>query len=112
MGIDRRQEGDVSIVKFSGKITIGAGQVGIRDAVLEELANGSLKLLLDFEEVDMIDSTGIGELVAGLVAVNNRGGSLKLLKVPPKMDHILELTQLKSQFEQYASEEEAIGSFG
>lgn len=111
MNIASKEVDGVTVLQPKGKITIGVGDVALRDSVGAALTAGSRKLLIDLHEVSMIDSSGIGELVAAYTTVTNRGGKLKLLKLSPKVNDILQVTQLVSVFEIYDDEAEAIQSF-
>ena len=62
-------------------------------------------------QVTTIDSSGIGELVGSYTTVTNRGGKLKLLHLPAKLNELLHVTQLITVFEVYENEQEAIASF-
>ena len=61
--------------------------------------------------VSTIDSSGVGELVSAFTTVTNRGGKLKLVNLPPKVNDILQITQLITVFEVYDNEDEAVASF-
>jgi anti-sigma B factor antagonist len=101
----------VEIIKLEGKITIGSGDQQLRDIISEALAAGKTKLLLDMSGVTTIDSSGIGELVGSYTTATNRGGKLKLLHLPAKLNELLHVTQLITVFEVYEDEKEAINSF-
>jgi anti-sigma B factor antagonist len=111
MNITQRQVGDVTILDVTGKITIGIGDVAVRDAVHVALGSGARSLLLNLKGVTTIDSAGVGELVSAFTTVTNRGGKLKLLDLPPKVNDILQITQLITVFEVYENEQEAVASF-
>ncbi len=111
MKISTRERDGVTILEPKGKITIGVGDVALREAVLEQLEAGHKKILIDMSGVGTMDSSGIGELVAAFTSVNNRGGKLKLLKLPPKISDILQITQLITVFEVYDDEDEAVASY-
>lgn len=111
MKIAMRQAGEVTILEPSGKITIGVGDVALRDAVVEQIEAGHLKILVDLAGVTTMDSSGIGELVSAYTTVSNRGGALKLLHLPPKVHDILAITQLITVFEVFDDEAEAVTSF-
>ncbi len=111
MKINIRERDGVTILEPKGKITIGVGDVALREQVQETLASGARNLLIDMSGVSTMDSSGVGELVSTYTSVNNRGGKLKLLKLPPKVSDILQITQLITVFEVYDEEEEAIRSF-
>ena len=106
-----RDRGDVRIIGLSGKITIGAGDVKIRELVNSSLEEGKKKILLDLQAVSAIDSSGIGEMVACYTTVTRNQGQLKLLKLSPKISDILQVTQLITVFDIFDDEQEALGSF-
>ncbi len=111
MKITVRQSGDVTILDLKGKITIGIGDVALRDSIAQQLQEGKRNLVLNTAEVSTIDSSGVGELVAAYTTVTNRDGRLKLLKLPPKLQDILQITQLITVFEVFEDENEAVKSF-
>lgn len=111
MKITQREVGDVTILDAQGKITIGVGDVAVRDAVQTAVAAGRKKILLNLEKVSTIDSAGVGELVSAYTTVTNRGGEFKLVNMPPKVADILHITQLITVFEVHDDEDEAIASF-
>ena len=106
-----RDVNDVQIIKLEGKITIGAGDSQLREVIGNALNAGKSKVLLDMSGVTTIDSSGIGELVGSYTTVTNRGGKLKLLHLPDKLNELLHVTQLITVFEVYDSEQEALSSF-
>ncbi len=111
MKINVRQNGGVTILDLSGRVTIGEGDMQLREAVQEQLANGNMKLLLNLAAVTTMDSSGVGELVSSYTRTTNRGGKLKLLNPPQKIGDILSITQLITIFEVFDNEEEAVASF-
>ena len=112
MNITQRQEQGVTILDVQGKITIGVGDVAVRDAVQTALASGNRDILLNLAAVSTIDSAGVGELVSAYTTVTNRGGRLKLVNLPSKVNDILQITQLITVFEVHDDEREAVDSFG
>lgn len=111
MKIEKRVVGGVNVLELEGKITIGKGDVALREAVQQLLAEGADKILIHLGDVTTIDSSGVGELVSAFTTVTNRGGKLKLVNLPPKVNDILQITQLITVFEVYDTEEEALASF-
>ena len=111
MKIDARHEQGVTILQPKGKITIGVGDVALREAVTEALEAGARNMVVNLSGVSTIDSSGIGELVSAFTTVKNRGGQLKLCSLPPKVTDILQITQLISVFEVHDNEQEAVSSF-
>ena len=107
-----RDRGDVRIIELAGKITIGTGDVKMRELISTALEDGKSNLILDLGGVTAIDSSGIGEMVACYTTVTKREGQLKLLRMSPKINDILQVTQLITVFDVFDDEEEAVSSFG
>ena len=101
----------VEIISLQGKITIGSGDTQLREVITNAVNAGKTKILLDLSGVTTIDSSGIGELVGSYTTATNRGGKLKLLHLPAKLNELLHVTQLITVFEVYENEAEAIASF-
>jgi anti-sigma B factor antagonist len=107
----RTTDNGVEIIKLEGKITIGSGDQQLREVIGNAMNAPNPKILLDMSGVTTIDSSGIGELVGSYTTVTNRGGKLKLLHLPAKLNELLHVTQLITVFEVYDSEQEALSSF-
>jgi anti-sigma B factor antagonist len=111
MKISKREVGNVTILEPKGKITIGAGDVVLRDAIEEATHAGSSNLLLDFNGVSKMDSSGLGELIAAHNTVTGNGGTIKLMNLPSKLYGVLGITQIVSVFDLFDDENEALASF-
>ena len=109
--IASREVEGVSILDLKGRITLGEGSVQIRDAVHEMVAKGQKKILLNLGDVNYVDSSGLGELVAAYTTAKNKGADLKLLNLIKKVHDLLQLTKLYTVFDVYDDENIAIGSF-
>jgi len=101
----------VEIISLQGKITIGSGDSQLREIIMQCVADGKTRILLDLKGVTTIDSSGIGELVGSYTTITNLKGKLKLLHLPPKVTDLLQVTQLITVFEVYENEAEALKSF-
>jgi anti-sigma B factor antagonist len=106
-----RDAGPVTVVDFSGRITLGDGSALLRKTIRGLLQDERKKILLNLADVDYIDSSGIGELVSGFTAVRNQGGELKLLQLTKKVRDLLQITKLYTVFDIYTDENAAIRSF-
>jgi anti-sigma B factor antagonist len=106
-----RDQNDVRVITLSGKITIGSGDVKLRELIAQSLEDGRTRILLDIGGVTAIDSSGIGEMVACYTTVTKRDGQLKLVHLSPKIQDILQVTQLITVFDVFDDKDEAIASF-
>jgi anti-sigma B factor antagonist len=106
-----RDAGSVTVVDFSGRITLGEGSALVRKTVRALLDEERFLLLINLADVDYIDSSGIGELVSAYTAVKNRGGELKLLHLTKKVKDLLQITKLFTVFDVHTDEHSALRSF-
>jgi anti-sigma B factor antagonist len=111
MQTSTRQVEDITIIDVSGRITVGEGNVMLRETVLGLLDKGNKKLLLNLHNVGYIDSSGMGELVRSYTTVKNQGGQMKLVNLSKRVQDLLQLTRLYSVFEIEPDEASAIESF-
>ncbi|MCB1044332.1 MAG: STAS domain-containing protein [Acidobacteria bacterium] len=105
-----QKHADVTVVSLQGKITIGEGDVRLRQCVNEVLEDGAKKIILDLQDVSYMDSSGVGELVASYTTISNRGAQLRLANLKPKIYSLLQLTALVTVFQIYDSTEDALQS--
>ncbi|MCY3930961.1 MAG: STAS domain-containing protein [Acidobacteria bacterium] len=110
MKIDKRQRDGATILDLQGRITIGEGDVALREAVLAAVGEGATNILLNMGRVRSIDSSGVGELVAAYTTVTNRGGKLRLFSMPKRVLGVLEITQLITVLDILEDEAEAVAS--
>ena len=111
MKVDVRNSDDVIIVDLDGRLVLGVGDEILRDVVNELLAEDWKKIVLNLRRVTIIDSSGIGEVVASWKLAKRFGASIKLLRPAPQIQRTLRLTQLLPLLEVFESEEEALASF-
>src|SRR5690242_19704177 len=79
--INRRVKEGITILDLKGRLIVGEGAVRLREAINAETAQSVLKIILNLEHVDYIDSTGLGSMVICYTTLNKAGGSLKLLNL-------------------------------
>jgi anti-sigma B factor antagonist len=105
--LESRAVGDVVIVQCQGRIVAGNEVLTLHSHVGDSIAKyGDVVLQLD--QIEFIDSSGLGALVRLLQTARSRKGDLKLSGVPPQIRKTLQMTNLLTQFESYDSVEEAI----
>jgi len=101
----------VYIVHLQGSITLGDDTRRLRDLVHKTLDEGKNKIVLNMAEVPYMDSSGLGELIAAHTTTKHRGGRLKLMKLTPRVQDLVQLTKVHRVFEVFADEESAVKSF-
>ncbi len=106
-----RQVGGVTVLDISGRITLGEGNVILREIVRDLAEKGRKAIVLNLGEVQYIDSSGVGELVKAHTTIRNQGGQLKLTNLNQRVHDLLEMTRLSAVFDIQKDETSAIESF-
>lgn len=112
MNVREMQRDHVSILELEGKITIGEGDVILRQSIEKLLHEGKKSILLNMGRITYMDSSGIGELLSCFKDVAQSGGHLKLLNISTRIKDLLQITQLLSVFEYFDDQDKALASFG
>jgi len=102
--------GDVCILHCSGRIVFGDEGAALRERGRNILA-GTPKVVVDLNEVDYIDSGGLGILVGLWVSARNKGGELKLVSPTQRIKELLRRTSLAKIFKVYGNNDEAVAAF-
>jgi len=110
MEINEREKEGIRIFDLGGRMTVGEA-AAVRDRTRELLAGDVRRFLFNLQEVDYIDSTGLGVLVMCFTAVEKAGGGLKLLNLNRRNVELLVLTKLITVFEIFNDEQDAVNSF-
>ena len=111
MKINPRDVGDVTILDLEGKILIGDPIGILRESIDMLVARDKVRVLLNFADVPMIDSSGLGEIVRSYTTITRQGGLIKIFNLANRVKDLLIITKLVTVFEMYDSEQEAIDSF-
>lgn len=94
------REGDSGVVlDLSGDIIFGEANNALRWGIRNRLKEGKINITLNLEEVGYLDSSGIGELISALTAVNREGGNMVLLNPGERIMRLLEISKLTEIFE-------------
>lgn len=105
--LESRPVGDVLVIQCHGRIVAGNEVFTLHAFVGDSLVKYP-DAVMQLDQVEFIDSSGLGALVRLMQAARTKGGDLKLSGVPPKIRKTMEMTNLLTQFETYESVEEAI----
>lgn len=101
---------NVFVLHCQGRIVAGE-EVNTLEKALEETSREVPRIVLQVQEVDRLDSLGIGLLVRYATRLRKRGGDIRLAAPPPFILSLLKLTMLTSLLQVCATEEDALQSF-
>jgi anti-sigma B factor antagonist len=103
--------GDVLVLHLQGPITLGQATQTFRQLIQDTIASGRNKIVLNMAEVYYIDSSGLGELVAASTHARRQGVQLKLMKLAPRVQDLMQLTKLYQVMDVFPDEDSAVASF-
>ena len=102
-----RDAGGKTIVAVGGEIDVYTAPK-LRDKITELVATGAYDIVVDMEEVEFLDYTGLGVLVGGLKNVRAHDGSLELVCNQDRLLKIFRITGLAKVFVIHDSAEAAL----
>jgi anti-sigma B factor antagonist len=112
LNISTRHADNVTIVDLVGQIRLGETNINLHNAIKKLVESGEKNVLLNLAGVTHIDSSGLGELVAGYTTIERAGGQLKLLKLSDRVIDLMTITKLFTVFDVFDEESTAVESFG
>jgi anti-sigma B factor antagonist len=111
LDIRQREREEIQILDLSGRITAGEEATTLRERLRAMAESGQTRVVLNLQEVDYIDSTGLGGLVICYTTLRKAGGALKLINLSKRNIELLVLTKLATVFEIFNDEQDAVNSF-
>lgn len=103
--INPRVSNDTVVLDMKGRLWVL--DLPLRDRIQALLAQGCRFFVLNLAEVDYIDSSGLGQLIAIWTSVRTKGGNLVLLRAAPRIRRLLVTTRLQVIFDVFDDEEKA-----
>ena len=109
--LTNRDVDGVTVVALDGRIVLGEETGALRETVKKLVAQGKKKLVLNVNGVTMIDSAGLGALVAAYSSAKSGGASLRLCDLGAHFNELLQITKLVTVFDVHKTEADAVRSF-
>ncbi len=100
MNLTSRTEDSLQIVSVKDTRIDAAVAIEFKDAMRTQTKDGSDVVVLDLSEVEFIDSSGLGAIVASMKLMG-RDRKLALAGLTPTVDKVFRLTRMDSVFPVY-----------
>ena len=98
-----------TVIAVSGEIDVYTAPK-LREKLISLVEAGSYQLIVDMEDVEFLDSTGLGVLVGGLKRVRAHDGWIDLVCTQGRILRIFRITGLNKVFSIYNTVPEAIAA--
>lgn len=111
MNVQQETRDGIVVIKLDGDVMGGPEAVKVNEAINQMLDDGAMKVIIDLDDVNRMNSSGLGILINALTTYRQNGGNLKLAGVSPVVANLLKITKLNTIFESYDTVESAVTSF-
>ncbi|MBN3041139.1 MAG: STAS domain-containing protein [Candidatus Omnitrophica bacterium] len=110
MKVSNLKKSDCTICSIEGEINLNTSP-DLRKAFEEFSRQNIKKIIIDFEQVPYIDSSGLATLIELFQRMKKIDGKLRICSVPEKVKNVFEVTKLHKLFEIYDDQESALEGF-
>ena len=108
MIIFREKRGGTTLLKLQGVVKLGESASQFSDLLEKVLNEDDGPVLLDFERIDTLDSTGLGELIGYLQRFEERQRKMAIVKPKDRIVALLRLTRLDTLIRIFPDEDSAL----
>ena len=107
--IDQHVERDVVVLRLAARgIFLCEGDGALWSKVRDLVTDGYVRILLNIQSVNYIDSFSMGEMVRGFNATRAAGGRLGVCHLVPRIRSLLESTKLIEVIPVFETEAEGV----
>ena len=108
MIIFREKRGPTTVLKLQGVVKLGESASQFSEFLEKVLNEDDGPVLLDFERIDTLDSTGLGELIGYLQRFEERQRKMAIVKPKDRIVALLRLTRLDTLIRIFPDEDSAL----
>jgi anti-sigma B factor antagonist len=110
MNIEIRESQGIQIIAFEGNLDTNTSPEA-ESKINELLDEGKQKLLVNFEQLNFIASSGLRILLATVKKLNASGGDLRICSLNPTVQEVFDISGFVTILSVKSTEEEALSSF-
>ena len=112
MAFKTREESDgkVIVIECPRRVDLSVAK-DLREIMKESTERNKFLLVVDMDETEFMDSSGLGALVSRIAVTRSNSGDVRLACVKEPILKLLELTHLDKIFKSFESVQAAVDSF-
>ena len=110
MKIEIRESQGVQIVAFEGNLDTNTSPEAEKK-INELIDGGNQKLLVNFEQLNLIASSGLRVLLATVKKLNTSGGALRICSLNATVQEVFDISGFVTILSVKSTEEDALSSF-
>lgn len=109
MALVTADKGSARVVRVDSDRIDAARAIRFKDEMREAMGEDPLRIVLDMSQVNFIDSSGLGAIVASMKQLDE-GRQLDLAGLTPMVDKVFRLTRMDTVFALYPTVEDALAT--
>ncbi|MCA1839550.1 MAG: STAS domain-containing protein [Actinomycetota bacterium] len=106
LNVEVQQQNGFAVLLVSGEVDVFTAPK-VRERLIDLVEQGDHNIIVSLEDVEFLDSTGLGVLVAGLKRVKMHDGTLSVVCTKEKILKIFRITGLTKVFPIFSTVDEA-----
>ena len=105
-----KSDGKVVVIGCPVRVDLSVAK-DLREIMTESTEQDKFLLVVDMDQTEFMDSSGLGALVSRIAATRSNSGDIRLACVKEPILKLLELTHLDKIFQVFESVQAAVDSF-
>ena len=97
MDISVRKRSQVQVIHLRGQLRLGQAVDELRQTIEESIGNGDTRFAINLADVPMVDSSGIGLLIAASNTLAQKNGKLTVVNTAPEILRLMQSMRLVSR---------------
>ena len=113
MQINLRHKGSIIILDVEGNL-VGPNTIALKNTIddqIREARGEPVFMILNLERVQLMDSSGLGVVVAAYASIRRNSGRIALLNIGGNIRSLIIMAKLVTIFDRYETEADAVASF-
>ncbi|MFC1851148.1 STAS domain-containing protein [candidate division CSSED10-310 bacterium] len=110
LAIDIREQVDTVVLKLKGILNGETAHI-FENTLHNYTDKGIYKLIVDFEHLEFLSSSGVGCFIGNIKMIRDKGGDIRFVAVHPKIRRVFQILEFDGFFHSFESLDEALASF-
>ncbi|MFH1359441.1 MAG: STAS domain-containing protein [Candidatus Omnitrophota bacterium] len=100
---------DFTVIAITGEIDLNSSPE-MRKTFDDLIKDNATKIIVDFQNVSYIDSSGLATLIEMMQRLKKHQGSMHLVRMADKIRNLFEVTKLDKLFKIYPTQEDVLSA--
>lgn len=102
------EQNEPTVIAIKGDVLGGADAMEFSRTISDQIRGGARQVIVDLTDVNLMNSSGLGMLVAASTSLRSSGGRLMVVGANDRIQSLLKMTRLDTVFTNYATRDAAV----